>query len=158
MMEKIEGRRRRGRQKMRWMDGIINSMDLSFSKVGDSKGQGSLALLQSTESQRVRHDLVTEKQQQQMIITKTYNDNNSKRSNNTNDKHHISFTYMMLLLDFYFIICKYAIWFTTIKSYIQIFFLNNIEGLWIGEQKICEFILLTPLANLLTFCLILPFN
>ena len=42
MLGKIEGRRRRGRQRMRWLDGITDSIDMSLS-MGVGDGQGSLA-------------------------------------------------------------------------------------------------------------------
>ena len=39
MLGKIEGRKRRGQERMTWLDGIIDSMDVSTA--GDSEGQGS---------------------------------------------------------------------------------------------------------------------
>ena len=42
ILGKIEGKRRRGQQRMRWLDSITNSMNMRLSKLGNSEGQGSL--------------------------------------------------------------------------------------------------------------------
>ena len=62
MLGKIEGRRRRGRQKTRWLDGITKSMDMSFSKLReilkDRKAWRSVVSRVT-----IGHDLATEQQQ-----------------------------------------------------------------------------------------------
>ena len=63
MLGKIEGRRRRGQQRMRWLLGITSSMDMSLSKfreTAEGRGAWHAAVIGL---KRVSHDLVTEQQQ-----------------------------------------------------------------------------------------------
>ena len=69
MLGKVEGRRRKGQQRMKWLDRIIDSTDMSLSQLQEIVKEREAWKLQSMGSQRVKHNLVTEKQQQKAKLS-----------------------------------------------------------------------------------------
>ena len=61
MLGKIEGRRR-GQQRMGWLDGVTDSKDRSLSKLWEMVEDGEPGVLQLTGSKRAGHDLAAEQQ------------------------------------------------------------------------------------------------
>ena len=69
MLGKIEGSRRRGQQRMRWLDDITASMDMSLSRLRENRwGAGKPSMPQSMGLQRFGHDRAMEQQQQWWIL------------------------------------------------------------------------------------------
>ena len=64
MLGKIESRRRRGSQRVRWLEGITNAVDINLGKLWEMVRDRGPGVLQSMGTQRVRHDWVTEQWQQ----------------------------------------------------------------------------------------------
>ena len=58
------GKRRRGQQRMRWLDGITDSMDMNLSKLQEIVKDKKSGVLQCMGSQGVGDELATEQQQQ----------------------------------------------------------------------------------------------
>ena len=64
ILGKIEGRKRKGCQRIRWLDGITNGVTMNLGKLQETERDREAGVLQSTESQRVRRDWVAEQEQQ----------------------------------------------------------------------------------------------
>ena len=77
ILGKIEGRRRRGRQRVRWLDGITDSMAMSLSSSRRWWGIGKHGVLQSLGSQIVRHEWATEQQWTTTLYNKVIIVNNT---------------------------------------------------------------------------------
>ena len=66
MLGKTKGRKRKGHQRIRWLDSVTDAVNINLGKLQEKVRTGRPGVLQSMASQRVGHDWVTEQQQQNL--------------------------------------------------------------------------------------------
>ena len=71
MLLKTEGKRRRGQQRMRWLDGISDAMDMNLGKRQEMMRDRGPGVLKPKRLKRVGHNRVTEQQQQCLLEWRT---------------------------------------------------------------------------------------
>ena len=74
---KIEGRRRRGQQRLRWLDGITDSKEMSLSQLQEMGRTGKPGVLWFMGLQGVGHDSVTEQQQKEQVYELVFDDSDA---------------------------------------------------------------------------------
>ena len=92
MVGKIEGRRRRGRQRMRWLDGITNSMHMSLSKLQEIVKEDWCATIHGvTKSQTQLSDLITRRIGPIIYVSKFYFQRGGNFRETSNNGESVSF-------------------------------------------------------------------